>query len=123
MSTTRKTPKTALPKPAALLRAYLLSHADEREVGTVEQPCPYVSTNGRVYVHSRHLLAWARGEYGEEVSQRDVQAALRSLGMSVRAMALPGLGKSAGFYTAASVKGLSLRSVPIRLRPRAKASA
>lgn len=72
--------------------------ASADQVGTVEQPKPYLTVNGRLYVHSRHMLAWARREHGKAITQRDVQAALR-LGLTVRATALPGLGRSVGFYT------------------------
>jgi hypothetical protein len=73
-------------------------------------------------VHSRQVLDWARREYGDDVGQRDVQAALRSLSLTVRATALPTLGKSVGFYVGRP-KGVSLRGVPVRDRRKAKASA
>jgi hypothetical protein len=63
------------------------------------------------------MLAWARREHGRQITQRDVQAALRSLGLIVRATALPGLGKSVGFYTG-KPKRVSLKGVPVRDRRR-----
>ncbi len=42
-----------------------------------------------------------------------MQAALRGLGLGVRAVAVPGTGKSAGYYTG-KPKGLSLRGLPVR---------
>jgi len=120
---TTKTTTTNTPKPAAMLRAYLRAEvADDVDEGSLELPRSYVSKNGLVYVHSRSLLAWARDQYGADVSQRDVQAALRKLGLTVRATALPTLGKSVGFYVG-KPKGVSLRGVPVRDRRKAKAAA
>jgi hypothetical protein len=120
-SKTRRT-RTAKPKPAlnpaAALAAYLKAQATADEVGTVELPKPYVTVNGRVYVHSRHMLAWAKREYGKQITQRDVQQALLRLGLIVRATALPGLGRSVGFYTGVKPKGVSLKGVPVRDRRR-----
>ena len=112
-ATTKKV--TPADDPKAALTAYLKAKVTADEVGTVEAPAPYITKAGRVYVHSRSMLAWARGEYGKHVTQRDVQAALRSLGLTVRATAMPGLGRSVGFYTAARApRGVSVKGLPVR---------
>jgi hypothetical protein len=110
--TTTKT--TAIANPKATLAAYLKAEVTSTEVGTVELPAPYVTKTGRLYVHSRSMTKWAKANVGRKVEQADVQAALRGLGLSVRATAMPGTGKSVGFYTDAKVKGLSVKGLPVR---------
>ena len=70
------------PPAKTVLRQYVLAEASETEVGTVKSPRPYLSWKGTVYAHSRDMLRWAQNQHGKQVSQRDVQAALRSLGLT-----------------------------------------
>jgi hypothetical protein len=51
----------------------LKAEASTDQVGTIALPKPHVSKGGRVYVHSRSMLAWARREHGKQVTQADVQ--------------------------------------------------
>ena len=44
-----------------------------------------------------------------------MQAALRGLGLTIRAAAVPGTGRSAGYYTD-TPKGVTLRGLPVRDR-------
>jgi hypothetical protein len=111
MSKTTKT--TDIADPKATLAAYLKAEVTSTEVGTVELPAPYVTKTGRLYVHSRHMTKWAKAKVDRKIEQSDVQRALRSLGLSVRAVAMPGLGKSVGFYTG-KPKGVSLKGLPVR---------
>jgi hypothetical protein len=124
---TRTTSKTraARPKaktapaldPAGALRAYLEAEASTDQVGTVALPKPYVTKGGRVYVHSRSMTRWAKRELGKQVEQRDVQAALRSLGLAVRTTTLPGQVKTVGMYQG-KPKGVSFKGLPVRDRRR-----
>jgi hypothetical protein len=111
MSKTTKT--TDIADPKATLAAYLKAEVTSTEVGTVELPAPYLTKAGNLHVHSRHMTKWAKAKVDRKVEQADVQRALRSLGLKVRAVAMPGLGKSAGFYVG-KPKGVSLKGLPVR---------
>jgi hypothetical protein len=110
---TTATTTTGITDPKKTLAAYLKAEASTDQVGSVELPAPHVTKAGNLYVHSRHMTAWAKKNVDRKVEQADVQAALRSLGLSVRAAAMPGIGKSVGFYTGRP-KGVSLRGLPVR---------
>jgi hypothetical protein len=62
------------------------------------------------------MTRWAKREHGKAISQADVEAALRSLGLSVRTTALPGLEKTVGMYQ--GNPKVKLTGVPVRNRRR-----
>lgn len=103
--------------PKALVAEYLAAEASADDVGSFEFPTPFVSKDGTIRIHSRHLHRWAKKRYGRKVEQKDVQAALRSLGMPVKPRAIPGFEKALGFYTG-KPKGVSVKGLPVRERAR-----
>jgi hypothetical protein len=106
--------------PKAFVAAYLAAEASADDVGTFEFPTPFVTEDGTIRIHSRHLLRWAKKQKGgSKVEKSDVQAALRSLGMPVKPRAIPGFEKALGFYTG-KPKGVSVKGLPVRKRRAAK---
>jgi hypothetical protein len=116
-TTTTRRPRTAKAEAPVLskraIAEYLKAEATTDEVGTVEAPAPYIRPDGRVFIHSRSMLAWARAKHGNAVTQRDVQKVLRDAGLTVRARPLPGIGKSVGFYIG-KPKGVKLTGITRR---------
>ena len=112
-----KVKTTPATDPANALRLYLEEQASVDGIGTAEKPAPWISASGKVYVHSRSMLAWAQKAMGRHVTKADVQKALRELGLQVRPATFAGTKKGLGFYQGVP-KGVSLKGLPVRSLPR-----
>jgi hypothetical protein len=118
----RETPEL-LRDPAAMLSEYLLAEASEDKIGTANLPAPYVTDEGRVFVHTRSVLKWAQGR-DKAISKDDVSKALRDLGLKGPAVRpLPGKGVNVAFRSAVKPKGVKLQDVARRAKKAAPAQA
>lgn len=85
-------------EPAAMLRDYLVQEASVLPTAPNDEK-PWVTEDGRVYVHSSQLIAYLEGKHqGKTIEKRAVTGALKSLGLTVRAYPIPGEGRSLGYW-------------------------
>lgn len=81
-----------------MLRDYLEQEASVLPTAPNDEK-PWVTEDGRVYVHSSQLIAYLeRVHKGKTIEKRAVTSALKSLGLTVRAYPIPGEGRSLGYW-------------------------
>ena len=85
-------------EPADMLRDYLVQEASVLPTAPNDAK-PWVTEDGRVYVHSSQLITYLEGKHqGKTIEKRAVTGALKSLGLTVRAYPIPGEGRSLGYW-------------------------
>jgi hypothetical protein len=107
--------------PREILIAYLKANVTDAQ-DAPNTGAPFITENGILRIRSEHWRAWLVDQ-GIAPSKSEATAPIRELGFSMKPYALPGEGRSHGFYTGELPKSKlpGLGKLPIRKATRTAA--